>query len=214
MNKLIWILGICLGLAACGGNGTKKNVSGNVGQAQLQERNERVEILYFHGKQRCATCVAIEKNAKEAVEKEFAEELKNGSVVFKSIDISIPENEKIADKYEVTWSSLFVCAGIVPNSWIEWAVGGNSLLSNFFASFTGAFMYFATLTEVPIIQGLLASGMGKGPALALLLAGPSLSLPNMLVIRGVLGTQKTVVYVVLVIIMATLSGFVFGNLFG
>lgn len=104
-------------------------------------------------------------------------------------------------------------AGIIPNSWIEWAVGGNSLLSNFFASFTGAFMYFATLTEVPIIQGLLASGMGKGPALALLLAGPSLSLPNMLVIRGVLGTRKTVVYVVLVIIMATISGFVFGNLF-
>lgn len=104
-------------------------------------------------------------------------------------------------------------AGIIPNSWIEWAVGGNSLLSNFFASFTGAFMYFATLTEVPIIQGLLASGMGKGPALALLLAGPSLSLPNMLVIRGVLGTKKTIVYVVLVIIMATLSGFVFGNLF-
>ena len=89
-------------------------------------------------------------------------------------------------------------AGIIPNRWIEWAVGGNSLLSNFFASFTGAFMYFATLTEVPIIQGLLASGMGKGPALALLLAGPSLSLPNMLVIRGVLGTKKTVVYVALV----------------
>ena len=104
-------------------------------------------------------------------------------------------------------------AGIIPNSWIEWAIGGNSLLSNFFASFTGAFMYFATLTEVPIIQGLLASGMGKGPALALLLAGPSLSLPNMLVIRGVLGTKKTVVYVALVIVMATLSGFVFGNLF-
>lgn len=104
-------------------------------------------------------------------------------------------------------------AGIIPNSWIEWAVGGNSLLSNFFASFTGAFMYFATLTEVPIIQGLLASGMGKGPALALLLAGPSLSLPNMLVIRGVLGTRKTVVYVAFVIVMATVSGFVFGNFF-
>lgn len=104
-------------------------------------------------------------------------------------------------------------AGIIPNSWIEWAVGGNSLLSNFFASFTGAFMYFATLTEVPIVQGLLASGMGKGPALALLLAGPSLSLPNMLVIRGVLGTKKTVVYVALVIVMATISGFVFGNFF-
>ena len=103
-------------------------------------------------------------------------------------------------------------AGVIPNEWIEWAVGGNSLLSNFFASFTGAFMYFATLTEVPIIQGLLASGMGKGPALALLLAGPSLSLPNMFVIRGVMGTKKTIVYVVLVIIMATISGFVFGNL--
>lgn len=104
-------------------------------------------------------------------------------------------------------------AGVIPNSWIEWAVGGNSILSNFFASFTGAFMYFATLTEVPIIQGLLASGMGKGPALALLLAGPSLSLPNMLVIRGVMGTKKTVVYVALVIVMATVSGFVFGNFF-
>ena len=104
-------------------------------------------------------------------------------------------------------------AGVIPNEWIEWAVGGNSLLSNFFASFTGAFMYFATLTEVPIIQGLLASGMGKGPALALLLAGPSLSLPNMLVIQGVMGTKKTVVYVTLVIIMATISGFVFGNFF-
>ena len=105
-------------------------------------------------------------------------------------------------------------AGIVPNEWIQWAVGGNSLLSNFFASFTGAFMYFATLTEVPIIQGLLASGMGKGPALALLLAGPSLSLPSMLVINQVLGFKKTAVYVILVIVMATLSGWIFGNLFG
>lgn len=103
-------------------------------------------------------------------------------------------------------------AGIIPNEWIQWAVGGNSLLSNFLASFTGAFMYFATLTEVPIIQGLLASGMGKGPALALLLAGPSLSLPSMLVINQVLGFKKTVVYVVLVIAMATVSGWVFGNL--
>lgn len=104
-------------------------------------------------------------------------------------------------------------AGVIPNSWIEWAVGGNSLLSNFFASFTGAFMYFATLTEVPIIQGLIASGMGKGPALALLLAGPSLSLPNMLVIRGVMGTQKTVIYVSLVIVMATISGLIYGTYF-
>ncbi|MBT3748396.1 MAG: hypothetical protein HOG34_05375, partial [Bacteroidetes bacterium] len=79
-----------------------------------------------------------------------------------------------------------------------------------FASIIGAFMYFATLTEVPILQGLISAGMGKGPALALLLAGPSLSLPNMLVIRGVLGTQKTIVYVVLVVIMATISGLIFG----
>ena len=104
-------------------------------------------------------------------------------------------------------------AGIIPNSWIEWAVGGNSLLSNFFASFTGAFMYFATLTEVPIIQGLLASGMGKGPAMALLLAGPLLSLPNMLVIRGVMEPKKTIIYVSLVIVMATISGFVYGTIF-
>lgn len=104
-------------------------------------------------------------------------------------------------------------AGIIPNKWIAWAVGGNSLLSNFFASFTGAFMYFATLTEVPIIQGLLTSGMGKGPALALLLAGPSLSLPNILVIRSVMGTKKTVVYVTLVIAMATISGYVYGTFF-
>lgn len=103
--------------------------------------------------------------------------------------------------------------GVVPNEWIEWAVGGNSLFSNFFASFTGAFMYFATLTEVPIVQGLLASGMGKGPALALLLAGPSLSLPNMLVIRGVMGTKKTIVYVLLVMIMATITGLVYGTYF-
>ncbi len=101
-------------------------------------------------------------------------------------------------------------AGIIPSSWISSLVGGNSIFSNFFASIVGAFMYFATLTEVPIVQGLIASGMGKGPALALLLAGPSLSLPNMLVIRGVMGTQKTLVYVVLVVIMATISGMVFG----
>ncbi|MFA6635579.1 MAG: permease [Candidatus Omnitrophota bacterium] len=102
--------------------------------------------------------------------------------------------------------------GFIPSWMIERAVGGNSLLSNFFASIVGAFMYFATLTEVPILQGLIGSGMGKGPALALLLAGPALSLPNMLVIRGVLGTRKTVVYVGLVVVMATLSGIFFGAL--
>jgi uncharacterized membrane protein YraQ (UPF0718 family) len=104
-------------------------------------------------------------------------------------------------------------AGVIPNEWISALVGGNSIFSNFFASIVGAFMYFATLTEVPILQGLIASGMGKGPALALLLAGPSLSLPNMLVIRNVMGTQKTAVYVVLVVVMATISGLIYGSLF-
>jgi uncharacterized membrane protein YraQ (UPF0718 family) len=103
--------------------------------------------------------------------------------------------------------------GVIPESWIADLVGGNSVLSNFYASIVGAFMYFATLTEVPILQGLMAAGMGKGPALALLLAGPSLSLPNMLVIRGVMGTQKTIVYVVLVVVMATLSGLIYGYFF-
>ena len=102
--------------------------------------------------------------------------------------------------------------GIIPASWIAKLVGGNSVFSNLFASIVGAFMYFATLTEVPILQGLIANGMGKGPALALLLAGPALSLPNMLVIRSVMGTQKTVVFVLLVIVMATCSGIVFGFL--
>jgi uncharacterized membrane protein YraQ (UPF0718 family) len=103
-------------------------------------------------------------------------------------------------------------AGVIPNEWVSSLVGGNSLLSNFFASIVGAFMYFATLTEVPILQGLIAAGMGKGPALALLLAGPSLSLPNMLVIRSVIGTQRTAVYVVLVVIMATVSGLIYGSI--
>ena len=103
-------------------------------------------------------------------------------------------------------------AGLIPNAWIEYVVGGNSLLSNFVCSFIGSFMYFATLTEVPIVQGLMASGMGKGPALALLLAGPSLSLPSMLVIRGIMGTRKTVVFVALVIVTSTIAGFIYGNL--
>lgn len=103
--------------------------------------------------------------------------------------------------------------GVIPNEWISALVGGNSLFSNFFASITGAFMYFATLTEIPILQGLINSGMGKGPALALLLAGPALSLPNMLVIRGVIGTQKTIVYVTLVVVMATISGLIYGSFF-
>ena len=103
--------------------------------------------------------------------------------------------------------------GLVPSEWVAAAVGGNSIQANFFASFAGAFMYFATLTEVPILQGLLGAGMGKGPALALLLAGPALSLPNMLVIRSVMGTKKTVVFVSLTVCMATFSGILYGWLF-
>jgi uncharacterized protein len=100
--------------------------------------------------------------------------------------------------------------GLIPNSWIEQAVGGNSLQANLFASVVGAFMYFATLTEVPILEGLIKSGMGKGPALALLLAGPALSLPSMLVIRSVMGTKKTVVFVGLVIVLSTFAGMAYG----
>jgi uncharacterized membrane protein YraQ (UPF0718 family) len=103
--------------------------------------------------------------------------------------------------------------GLIPSAVIENLVGGNSIFSNFFASIVGAFMYFATLTEVPILEGLIGAGMGKGPALALLLAGPALSLPNMLVIRGVLGTKKTLVFVGLVVIMATITGIIYGALF-
>jgi uncharacterized membrane protein YraQ (UPF0718 family) len=100
--------------------------------------------------------------------------------------------------------------GIIPSEWVSAAVGGNSLRANFFASIAGAFMYFATLTEVPILQGLIGSGMGKGPALALLLAGPALSLPSMLVLNGIFGLKKTVTFVVLVVVMSTLSGLIFG----
>ncbi len=103
--------------------------------------------------------------------------------------------------------------GLVPPEWVEQAVGGNGLGANLGASVVGAFMYFATLTEVPILEGLLGSGMGKGPALALLLAGPALSLPNMLVIRSVIGTRKTAVYVVVVTVGSTLAGLIYGSLF-
>jgi len=103
--------------------------------------------------------------------------------------------------------------GLIPSTWVVSLVGGNSLLANLFASVFGAFMYFATLTEVPILQGLMGAGMGKGPALALLLAGPALSLPNMLVIRSVMGSKKTVVFVLLVMVMATISGMIYGAIF-
>jgi len=103
--------------------------------------------------------------------------------------------------------------GIIPSEWVTRAVGGNSFKANFLASFAGAFMYFATLTEVPILQGLIENGMGKGPALALLLAGPALSLPNMLVIRSVIGTKKTITFISLVIILSTFTGMIFGAFF-
>ena len=105
-------------------------------------------------------------------------------------------------------------AGLIPSSWVSAAVGGNSIAANLFASVVAAFMYFATLTEVPILQALIGSGMGQGPALALLLAGPALSLPSMLVINSYLGPKKTVTYVGLVIVMATLTGWVYGAITG
>jgi hypothetical protein len=104
--------------------------------------------------------------------------------------------------------------GVIPSAWVAWALGGNSIWANAIASVAGAFMYFATLTEVPIVEGLIGSGMGKGPALALLLAGPALSLPNMLVINSVMGPKKTVVFVTLVCVMATISGIIFGAIVG
>jgi uncharacterized membrane protein YraQ (UPF0718 family) len=103
--------------------------------------------------------------------------------------------------------------GLIPSEWISGLVGGNSLKANFFASVVGAFMYLATLTEVPILQGLMGNGMGKGPALALLLAGPALSLQSMLVLNTIMGWKKTVTFVSLVVVMATLSGLIYGNLF-
>jgi uncharacterized protein len=99
---------------------------------------------------------------------------------------------------------------LIPNAWIAWALGGNSVWSNAIASVSGAFMYFATLTEVPIVQGLIGSGMGKGPALALLLAGPALSLPSMLVINSIMGFKKTLVFVSLVCVLSTIAGMIFG----
>lgn len=104
MRRVILMMALCLGMAACG--------SGNAGGSKTTEvrsQKDRVEVLYFHGKQRCATCTAIERNAREAIETHFADELGNGTVVFRSIDLSREENEPIAGRYEVTWSSLFVC---------------------------------------------------------------------------------------------------------
>ncbi len=101
--------------------------------------------------------------------------------------------------------------GLIPAGWVATAVGGNSIAATFFASMAGALMYFATLTEVPILQGLIGAGMGPGPALALLLAGPALSLPNMIVISSVIGWKKTGVYIGLVVVMATVTGLIYST---
>ena len=103
---------------------------------------------------------------------------------------------------------------LIPEQYIQILVGGNSLSANLFASISGAIMYFATLTEVPILQGLLGAGMGKGPALALLLAGPALSLPNMLVIGGVMGVKKTATFCGIIMIMSTIAGMIYGLIAG
>jgi uncharacterized protein len=105
-------------------------------------------------------------------------------------------------------------AALIPDHYIESLLGGNSLGANFVASLAGALMYFATLTEVPILQGLLGAGMGKGPALALLLAGPALSLPNMLVIGSVMGVKKTATFCGIIVVMSTIAGLIYGNLVG
>ncbi len=104
--------------------------------------------------------------------------------------------------------------GLIPSRWVAGLVGGNSLGANFFAAISGAFMYFATLTEVPILQGLLGNGMGQGPALSLLLAGPAVSLPSILVLHSIMGGKKTAIYIVLVVIMASITGMIFGTFFG
>jgi uncharacterized membrane protein YraQ (UPF0718 family) len=101
-------------------------------------------------------------------------------------------------------------AALIPEHYIQRLVGGNSLWANLFASVAGAFMYFATLTEVPILQGLIGAGMGKGPALALLLAGPALSLPNMLVIGGIMGVKKTAVFCTIIVVLSTVAGMLYG----
>ena len=103
---------------------------------------------------------------------------------------------------------------LIPEHYIEYLVGGNSLWANLFASVSGALMYFATLTEVPILQGLIGSGMGKGPALSLLLAGPALSLPNMLVIGGVIGVKKTAAFCAIIVVLSTIAGMSYGWIAG
>jgi len=105
-------------------------------------------------------------------------------------------------------------SALIPEHYIQYLVGGNSIWANLFASVSGALMYFATLTEVPILQGLVGAGMGKGPALSLLLAGPALSLPNMLVIGGVMGVKKTATFCVIIVILSTIAGMTYGWIAG
>jgi uncharacterized membrane protein YraQ (UPF0718 family) len=103
---------------------------------------------------------------------------------------------------------------LIPEHYIQSLVGGNSLWANLFASVSGALMYFATLTEVPILQGLIGAGMGKGPALSLLLAGPALSLPSMLVLVGIMGAKKTLAYCSIIVVLSTIAGMIFGSIVG
>ena len=105
-------------------------------------------------------------------------------------------------------------SALIPEHYIQTLVGGNSLWANLFASVSGALMYFATLTEVPILQGLIGAGMGKGPSLSLLLAGPALSLPNMLVIGGVMGVKKTAVFCSIIVVLSTVAGLIYGGITG
>jgi len=105
-------------------------------------------------------------------------------------------------------------SALIPEHYIQSLVGGNSIWANLFASISGALMYFATLTEVPILQGLLGAGMGKGPALSLLLAGPALSLPNMLVLGGVMGVKKTAAFCVIIVALSTIAGITYGWIAG
>jgi len=142
------------------------------------------------------------------------------------------KREELSDWVQATWGFMkqilpLLAAGVlaagfllgrpghpalIPESWIQAAVGGNSLGANLFAAVAGALMYFATLTEVPILQGLLGAGMGQGPALALLLAGPALSLPNMLVIGGIMGWRKTAAFSAIIVVLSTAAGLIYGRL--
>jgi len=191
-------------------------------------------VLWFHIK---ATYVALAAVTVALLTWIFPEQplvAFTAAVIGFSLLTSLAQNEEASDWFSASWEFAklilpllligVVIAGfllgrpgheaLIPSEWISQTVGGNSFSANFFASFAGAFMYFATLTEVPILQGLLGNGMGQGPALALLLAGPALSLPNLLVIRTILGNLKTLVFLLLVVVMATVTGMIYGSIIG